>query len=130
MIRLKSNGLRCAWLAGLAALGVGAASAARLCETGPIDFPSVEADGNLNTIDDLGVGDGKLCVNTRNEKFVFKGSGETTNASGQGQTYKNDAVVSEFYGPILDGLDDTNKLKIGKSGKAKVLAKGTIPPDA
>lgn len=104
--------------------------AAKQCERGMVPIPSVNVAGNVDTANDLGEGNAKLCVNIKNRKFTVKVVGQTTNNSGRAQTYKNNPDVNDFYGFIFDEFADSTKLRVSKAGKANVTAKGTFPPQA
>lgn len=105
----------------LAVLFTGVAFA-KFCQVVPAGFPSVDAGGNAS-LDNPGDGQGKICLNTKNNKFVAKASGQTPNESNAKQTFKDDATVNEFYGG--GGLlISRSKLKVAADGACKLLLKG------
>lgn len=116
--------IRASLLLTLTLLGLaGLALAAKECMINDSNFPSVNADGSLNGVDDLGAGSLKICLNTRNGKFTVKGTGQTTNNSGATQNYKDSAAVNEFF--FFQGTQHS-KLKVARTGKARLTMKGVM----
>lgn len=90
-------------------------------------FPRIDANGSA-TLTIGGEGVGRITLNTKNGKLVFKAIGQTTNESNAKQTFKNDPVVNEFYGAGPPPLEiSRSRLKVSAEGAVNLLVKATMP---
>lgn len=99
-------------------LFVASAFAAKLCNEDNTGFPGVDAAGNIDE-GNLGEVRCRLCLNTKNEKFTAKCSGNVPNESNANQKYKNSPVFAGFTKSLY---------KVKANGAAKFTGKGVGAP--